>query len=159
MGHFGALWWANMIEKLNEVEEKILEALFREKRLWYREFLVMGISDKPLRRSLERLQERGYIVKDMPTGWKRGMKIHYYLTSVGEQLATRLIVGNEGRDIFLQVLDKMVSITELYDDEGDKVLEVALEMVNFLWDKKKSMQVRDALIKLIDGFKSSSNIT
>lgn len=154
MWHFGTLPVASMKEGLGREEEKILEALFPDKRLWFREFLSgYEIADKPLRRNLRGLQKRGYIVKDKPMGWKRGMKIHYYLTPAGKHLAAKLIVGDKGRDIFIEVLDRIVSIAELYDDEGEKVLELALEIVNMLWDKEKSLRLREALCELVGELK------
>lgn len=140
----------NMKEELNETEEKILKALFHDKKLWYRAFLDIGIADKPLRRSLKRLQKKGYIVKDKPSRWKRGMRISYYLTSAGKHVAIQLIIGDRGRNLFIQILDKIVSIAKLYDDEGEKVLDLALDIVNMLDDKEKSIRLRDALCDLID---------
>lgn len=128
-----------MKEVLSKEEEKILEALFPDKRLWFREFhSEYEIADKPLRRYLRVLQKRGYIAKDKPRGWKRGMKIHYYLTPTGKHLAARLIIGDMGRDVFIEVLDRIASIAELYDDEGERALGLALEIANALWDREKS---------------------
>ena len=142
-----------MKERLDETEEKILKALLPNKKLWHRELLNIVKHDKPLRRSLRRLWKNNYIIKDKPAGWKRGMKIHYYLTPAGKRLAAQLIIGDKGRDIFIQVLNKIASIAELPDDEGERVLELALEIVNALWDKEKSSHLRDALCELVGELK------
>ena len=60
-----------------------------------------------------------------------------------------MIIGDKGRGIFIEVLDRIASIAELYDDEGERTLELALEIVNMLWDKEKSARIRDALCELV----------
>ena len=56
----------------------------------------------------------------------------------------RIIIGGKGRDIFIEVLDRIVSITKLYDDEGERALGLALEIVDVRWDKEKLLRLRDA---------------
>jgi len=139
-----------MKEELSKEEEKVLTALFPDKRLWYREFhSEYEIADKPLRRSLKKLQKSKYIIKDKPQEWKRGMKIPYHLTRKGKHTAARLIIGERGRALFTEVLEKTMAISDLHDDEGEKVLELALDIVNMLDDKEKSISLRDALCELV----------
>ena len=140
---------AHFSNRLGRTEEDILKALFPDKRLWYREFLNLDMDDKPLRRSLKRLRKIGYIVKDKPAGWKQGMKIHYYLTPEGKRTATQLIIGDKARELFIQVLERLESITKQPSDEGEKVLKPALEIINMLDDEEKSTQLKDALSDLI----------
>jgi DNA-binding PadR family transcriptional regulator len=139
-----------MTEELSKEEETVLTALFPDRRLWYREFhSEYEIADKPLRRVLKRLQRSRYIVKDKPQEWKRGMKIPYYLTRKGKHIAARLVIGEKGRDLFTEVLERIVAISNLHNDEGEKVLELALDIVNMLDDKEKSISLRDALCELV----------
>ena len=92
----------------------------------------------------------GYIVKDKPAGWRQGMKIPYYLTPEGKRVAVQLIIGDKARELFIQALERLESIAQLPGDEGEKVLELALEIINMLDDEEKSTQLKDVLSDLIN---------
>ena len=133
-------------------ERKVLMRLWPNKKLWYRA-LVNEIPDRRLRRSLESLQERGYIVRDEPPTWKRGMKKCFHLTHQGQRATDRLLVPEKKGELFLQILKILEAISELHDDEGERVAELALDLVNLLDTREKSMKVRDALRHLIKELK------
>jgi len=140
-----------MKETIDETEREILKALWLNERICYRQFIApIGLSDKPLRRRLERLQKKGYIVKDKPPKWKRGMKIPYYLLPDGEPVANQLVMGDLGRELFVQALEKLESIAELPDDQGEKVLKLALDIINMLSNQEKSTQLKDVICNLIN---------
>jgi len=58
-------------------------------------------------------------------------------------------VGDAGRDLFIQVLRKLVPIAESYDDEGGKAAVLASDIVNMLVDEERSLRFRDAVLELI----------
>lgn len=129
------------------MEEKILKELFPKKKLGHRELTYTGIADKPLRRGLKRLQKDGFI--DVLPGWKLGKKKPYHLKPKGRRAASRLIVGEVGKELFFRVLERLESIAKLPDDEGERVAELALEIVNMLEGKEKSTQFMQAIISLL----------
>ena len=78
------------------------------------------------------------------------MKIPYYLTPEGKRVAVQLIIGDKARELFIQALERLESIAQLPGDEGEKVLELALEIINMLDDEEKSTQLKDVLSDLIN---------
>lgn len=142
-----------MEEEFTWAEKKIIVRLWPDKKLWYRVFANREIADRPLRRSIKSLCRRGYIARDEPPKWKRGMKKFFWLTQQGKRAANRLLVTWKGGALFLQILERMEAISELPDDEGERVLELALDIVNVLDTKEKSSKVRDTLVELIKQLK------
>ena len=142
-----------MEEEFTWAEKKILIRLWPDKKLWYRFFANCEIADRPLRRSIKSLHRRGYIARDEPPEWKQGMKRHFWLTRQGWRAASRLLVARKGGELFLQILEKVETISELPNDEGERVLELALDIVNMLDTKEKARKVRDVLVDLIKQLK------
>ena len=70
-------------------------------------------------------------------------------TPPGKRVAVELVVGEKGKELFIEVLRKLESVAKLYDDEGEKALELALDIVNMLYDKEKSTRLRDALYDFV----------
>ena len=140
--------WAAMREELGDTEERILKELFRQRprALGHRELMYSGISDKPLRRGLERLKEEGYI--SVRSGWKHGMKKPYYLKPKGKRAASRLTLGDTGRKLFFDIFERLESIVELHNDKGERVIEYALEIVNLLEGEEASTRFQQAIFDL-----------
>jgi len=130
------------------IEEAVLVGLWPDKRSWHRKLMrELGVNDKPLRRSLRELVEEGYLFKE-PRKTELGSKGSYHLTTKGRRKASRLRIGEAGRTLFLQVLDKLEAISKLPDDEGELVLELALEIVNMLGTEERSKILDNALSKI-----------
>lgn len=142
-----------MEEEFTWAERKILIRLWPDKKLWYRFFANREIANRPLERSIKSLQKRGYIAREESPEWKRGMKKHFWLTRQGLRAVSRLLVSEKGGELFLQILERVEAISELPDDKGERVLELALDIVNILDTKEKSRKVKDALVKLIKQLK------
>jgi DNA-binding HxlR family transcriptional regulator len=130
------------------IKEAVLVGLWPDKRSWHRKLMrELRVNDKPLRRILRELVEEGYLFKE-PRKTELGSKGPYHLTTKGRRKASRLRIGEAGRTLFLQVLDKLEAISKLPDDEGELVLELALEIVNMLGTEERSKILDNALSKI-----------
>jgi len=139
---------------LNSAERRLLFSLWPDRKRWYRSLAGTDLADRPLRRSIRSLQERGYIVLEEPENRKRGQKKLFRLTNQGWVAAAGLLVGKIDKDSgpFLQILERVKQISEMPEDEGEGVAPLAIDIANLL-NKENSKKVRDILCALIKELK------
>lgn len=133
-------------------EKKLLMRLWPNRKEWYRS-LVLEISRRRLEKSLRNLERRGYIARDEARSWAKGRKKFIELTDQGRRAASRLLIAGKGGKLFIQILEDLEAISKLPSDKGEKVAELALDIVNVLDTEEKSEKVRDVLSHLIKQLK------
>jgi len=119
-------------ELLTRDEEIILKSLFPDKKGWLRDIVDTnpGFNTTTAKRSLKKLEEKKLVVSEKNQDWRRGQKIHFALTARGKSIASKLIVGDAGKDLFIKILGNLLELSKSYDGEGAREAEIAIDIVN-----------------------------
>lgn len=139
-------------ELLTRDEEIILKSLFPDKKRWLRNIVDInpGFNTTTATRSLKILKRKKLVVSDNQD-WRRGRTIHFALTLRGKSIASKLIVGDAGKDLFIKILENLLKLSRSYDGEGTREAEIAIEIVNLIDTK----EVGESIEKIVTDLRNS----
>lgn len=136
-------------------EVRVLKHLFPDKKAWLREITYKhnGFNTTTAKRTIMKLEKKGYLANDKTQSWKRGQKISYYLTPKGKIATSRIIAGEAGKDLFINILEKVLDLAKSWDGSGEKETETAIDIVNLLDNKEAGEKIEQIVIDLLKSLK------
>ena len=126
------------MQLLTRDEEIILKSLFPDKKRWLRDIVDKnpGFNATTAKRSLKKLEKQKLVVSDKSRDWRRGQKINFTLTTRGKSVASKLFVGDAGKELFIKILGNLLELSRSYDGEGVREAEIAIDIVNSIDTKE-----------------------
>ena len=132
-------------------EMRVLKYLFPDHKRWLRNITYknIGFNTTTAKRTIMKLEKKGYVANDKTQSWKRGQKISYYLTPKGKIATSQIIAGEAGKNLFINILEKVLDLAQSWDGSGEKEAETAIDIVNLLDNKEAGENIERIVIDLL----------
>jgi len=87
---------------------RVLKYLFPDHKKWLRNITDknIGFNTTTAKRTILKLEKKGYVANDKTQSWRRGQKIRYFLTTEGKIATSQIIAGEAGKGLFINILPK-----------------------------------------------------
>lgn len=138
-------------------EMRVLKYLFPDNKRWLRNITDTnnGFNTTTAKRTIMKLEKKGYVANDKPQNWRRGQKINYYLTPKGKIATSQIITGEAGRVLFVKILEKVLDLAQSWDGSGEKEAETAIDIVNLLDNKETGENIEQIVIDFLKSLKKN----